>query len=104
MHAERQALVLGLDQACAIQSQLQQITGRKFTIDDHVDSHTLFNAIGKHGQTSEKRLRIDIFALRDSYTAGDMQRMSWIPGVDNPADALTRYKAMETSALTKTTT
>lgn len=101
MAAEINALVFGLDRAYAIQSQLQQLTGRKVTIDCPVDSRTLFNVIAKYDRTSEKRLQIDIFELRESYAAGDMQRLSWIPGVGNPADALTREKVMPTSPITK---
>lgn len=100
MPTEIHALVLRFDQTFSIQSQNQQRNGRLFEIEFHVYNRTLFNMIPKDGQNPEKRLQIDIFGLRESYSAGEIGRLSWIPGTNNPADALTRDKFMTTSPLT----
>lgn len=55
-----------------------------------IDSRTVFNVITKDGQTAEKRLQIDVLAIRQSYDAGELDKFSWIPGSINPADALTK--------------
>lgn len=88
--AEVHALVLAFDMAYVIQDMLHEILGRKIEIDAYVDSKTLFDVVAKDGNTSEKRLQIDIYALRESYDKGELSRLNWIPGNINPADGLTK--------------
>jgi hypothetical protein len=45
---------------------------------------------GKLGTTKEKRLMIDIMALRESYENREILEVRWINGLDNPADSLTK--------------
>ncbi|KAM4067162.1 polyprotein [Hirsutella rhossiliensis] len=50
------------------------------------------------GTTKEKRLMIDIMALRQSYERREILEVRWINGNDNPADAMTKAspnKALE---------
>jgi hypothetical protein len=52
----------------------------------------------KLGTTEEKRLMIDIMALRQSYEQREITEIRWIDGKDNPADAMTKStpnKALE---------
>ncbi len=42
--------------------------------------------------TSEKRLLIDLALLREAYEKRDISEIVWIPGNQNPADALTKLK------------
>jgi hypothetical protein len=51
----------------------------------------------KLGTTQEKRLIIDILALRQSYERKKIAEIRWIYNRDNPADALT--KAIANSSL-----
>jgi hypothetical protein len=44
----------------------------------------------KLGTTKEKRLMIDIMALRQSYERREITEIRWINGEDNPADAFTK--------------
>jgi hypothetical protein len=44
----------------------------------------------KLGTTREKRLMIDIMALRQSYKGREIAEIRWIHNQDNPADALTK--------------
>ncbi|KAM4064454.1 cwf18 domain containing protein [Hirsutella rhossiliensis] len=44
----------------------------------------------KLGTTKEKRLMIDIMALRQSYEKREITDIRWINGADNPADAMTK--------------
>jgi hypothetical protein len=47
----------------------------------------------KLGTTKEKRLMIDIMAIRQSYECRELSEIRWINGVSNPADAMTKSNA-----------
>ena len=55
-----------------------------------VDSMALFDTITTLHEGSEYRLRQTVQRIRDSFEAGDVNVIRWIPGVDNVADALTK--------------
>ncbi|KAI0991219.1 hypothetical protein K3495_g16968 [Podosphaera aphanis] len=62
------------------------------------DSYSLYECLVKLGTTKEKRLMIDIMALRQSYERREITDVRWIHGNDNPADAMTKAspnKALE---------
>jgi hypothetical protein len=44
---------------------------------------------GEAGNTKEKRLMIDIMALRQSYELRELQEVRWINGEGNLADSFT---------------
>lgn len=54
------------------------------------DSYSLYEAITKFGTTTEKRLIIDIMAVRESYERKEITEIRWINGEDSPADAMTK--------------
>lgn len=54
------------------------------------DSCSLYECLVKLGTTKEKRLMIDIMALRQSYEKREIAEIRWINGEDNPADAMTK--------------
>ena len=56
------------------------------------DSYSLYECLVKLGTTKEKRLMIDIMALRESYERRELYEIRWINGLDNPADAMTKAK------------
>lgn len=74
MAAEVQGLVLGFDYAFVIRQLLFEILGRKICLEAFVDSKTLFNVVGKDGATTDRRIQIDIYALRESYAKGELSR------------------------------
>lgn len=92
MAAELLALVHGFDHAYVVQFTLKELLGSTVQIDAYVDSRTTFNCVGKNANTLEKRLLIDAAALRQSVRRGEIRKIGWIPGLSNPADALTRKK------------
>ncbi|KAI0994351.1 hypothetical protein K3495_g13830 [Podosphaera aphanis] len=63
------------------------------------DSFSLYECLVKLGTTKEKRLMIDIMAIRESYERRELAEIRWINGKDNPADAMT--KANPVGALRK---
>jgi hypothetical protein len=95
-------MVAGVDMAYAISTTLRLITDRLSlpAIQTVVctDSYSLYKCLVKLGTTKEKRLMIDIMALRQSYERRELHEIRWIHGDDNPADALTKAapnKALE---------
>lgn len=56
------------------------------------DSFSLYECIVKLGTTKEKRLMIDIQAIRQSYERREVYEVRWIDGQDNPSDAMTKAK------------
>jgi hypothetical protein len=87
----------GVDITIAIGSTLNVIMNRLSL--PHVpivvctDSLSLYECLVKLGTTKEKRLMIDIMALREAYERGELKDIRWIDGRDNPADAMTKATA-----------
>ena len=61
------------------------------------DSYSLYECIVKLGTTREKRLMIDIMALREMYKRRELVDMRWINGSSNLADAI--IKALPNKAI-----
>jgi hypothetical protein len=87
----------GVDIAIAIRATLNVIINRLSL--PHVpivvctDSLSLYECLVKLSTTKEKRLMIDIMALREAYERGELKDIRWIDGRDNPADAMTKATA-----------
>ena len=56
----------------------------------YTDSYSLYECLVKLGTIKEKRLMIDIIALRQSYERRELTEVRWINGQDNPADVITK--------------
>jgi len=56
------------------------------------DSRSLYDCMVKLGTTTEKRLMIDVMAVREAYERRELSEFRWIEGPDNPADAMTKAK------------
>ena len=101
--AEIYGMVAGVDMAIAIGTTLEMITTQlsipTIPIIVCTDSFSLYECLVKLGSTKEKRLMIDIMALRQSYERRELFEIRWINGQDNPADSMTKLspnKALET--------
>jgi hypothetical protein len=92
--SEVYGMVAGVDMAYALASTLRQITERlgleAIPTIVCTDSYSLYECLVKLGTTKEKRLMIDIMALRQSYERRELQEIRWINGDDNLADAFTK--------------
>lgn len=99
MADEIQALVLGFDYAYIVKDLAKEIIGRKLKMEALVDSRTVFNVVAKDGQSTEKRLQIDVLALHQINDEGELNRIAWIPRSENPADSLTKPVLKDTSPL-----
>jgi hypothetical protein len=92
----------GFDSAAVVSATLHIITDQlelpRVPLVVCTDSYSLYECLVKLGTTKEKRLMIDILALRQSYEKREISEIRWIHGDDNPADALTKSspnKALE---------
>ncbi|KAK6211233.1 hypothetical protein QIS74_10497 [Colletotrichum tabaci] len=92
--SEVYGMVAGVDMAYAISTTLRMITDRlslpPIPTIVCTDSYSLYECLVKLGTTKEKRLMIDIMALRQSYERRELHEVRWINGSDNPADAFTK--------------
>jgi len=99
--SEIYGMVSGFDIGYVIANTLATITKRlnlpRIPLILCTDSFSLYQCIVQLGTTTEKRLMIDIIALRQSYENREVDEIRWIHGQDNPADAMT--KAMPNRAL-----
>ena len=99
--SEIYSMVGGVDIAIAINTTIKMITDQLGfshpAITVCMDSYSLYECLVKLGTTKEKRLMIDIMALRQSYERQEIAEIRWINGKDNPADAMT--KSMPNKAL-----
>lgn len=99
--SELYAMVSTTDMAISMSTTLKLITDQlslpKIPVVICTDSFSLYECLIKLGTTKEKRLMIDIMALRQSYERRELAEIRWIHGLDNPADAFT--KAKPTNAL-----
>jgi hypothetical protein len=100
--SEIYGMVGGVDMAIAINTTIKMITEQlgfsHTSIIVCTDSYSLYECLVKLGATKEKRLMIDIMALRQSYERREIMEIRWIDGKDNPADAMTKStpnKALE---------
>jgi hypothetical protein len=59
-----------------------------------MDSFSLYECMVKLGTTKEKRLMIDIMAIRQSYERRELPEIRWINGNSNPAAAMTKSNAI----------
>lgn len=88
-----------LDYALALSNELRSILGRKIQTILFTDSKCLFNTITKLPTVSEKRLLIEIAAIRETYTTGDLSNFAHVSSRHNLANVFTKAKADNTMLL-----
>ncbi|KAI1008166.1 hypothetical protein K3495_g77 [Podosphaera aphanis] len=89
--SELYAMCQGFDTACVLKDTVDKIIDEEVPIIVCIDSFSLFECLVKLGTTREKRLMIDLKALRQAYERREIAEIIWITGESNPADALTKY-------------
>ncbi|KAI0993907.1 hypothetical protein K3495_g14277 [Podosphaera aphanis] len=101
--SELYALTNGLDIGVVVKSSVNKILSAKFPHNADkkfssmpliicTDSKSLYDCLVKLGTTKEKRLMVDIMAIRESYERREISEIVWISGNKNPADSLTKEK------------
>lgn len=90
MAAEMHGMVLGFNHAFVVRDIISEMFERDTELEAYVDSKTVFEVLANQATTCEKRLQIDINALRESYDRGELAKVSWTPEKVNSADAVTK--------------
>lgn len=94
--SELYSMVAGADMAISLSTTYamicRQLSINNFPVVMCTDSFSLYECLVKLGTTKEKRLMIDIMALRQSYERRELAEVRWIEGDSNPADAMTKSK------------
>ena len=92
--SELYGMVAGIDMAISISTTLNMITKQlninQIPVVICTDSFSLYECMVKLGTTKEKRLMIDIMAIRQSYERRELSEIRWITGDSNPADSMTK--------------
>src|ERR1019366_6605580 len=95
--SELYAMTAGIDMAISISTTLNLII-RQLGMDAIptvicTDSFSLYECMVKLGTIREKRLMIDIMAIRQSYERRELSEIRWITSESNPADAMIKSAA-----------
>lgn len=100
--SELYATVHGIDYEIVIKTTIDQILNQlelpPIPLILCTDSYSLYDCLTKLGTTREKRLMIDVMALRQSYERREIAEVRWINGIHSPADSMTKKtptKALE---------
>lgn len=88
--AETYAFADAFDFAYCAKKDLELILRRKVPLMMFTDSNSLFDVITKCSQTRERRLMIDLQAVRSSYDNHEISDIGFLRGTNNPADGLTK--------------
>ena len=87
-------MVGGVDLAVASMTTRRMVTERlrlpTMPLVVCTDSYSLYKCLVKLGTTDEKRLMVDVLALRQLYERREIAEIRWISGSNNPADAFTK--------------
>lgn len=75
MAAEVDALVNAINNGYVICEVLEWTLERTIDIEAYVESCTLFNVVEKDSSTAERRLQINMFALRKTYGRREMKKL-----------------------------
>jgi hypothetical protein len=90
---ETLALADSFDSAFVIRHDLQAILGRKVPLLLLTDSESLFYTLTRDKYTRERRLLLDIAAVRNAYKSHEISNIGLIDSVYNLADPLTKVKS-----------
>lgn len=89
--SEVYAFCEGMDIGLAFQFALEAIIGRRIDVNMFTDSKSLLDTITRLSQASEKRLLIDIAAVREAHRKKEISNVGWVKSKNNLADGLTKY-------------
>lgn len=90
MAAEIFALCNGFDSGFAFKDLVEEILGQDVPLLSCTDSKTAWDTVTSLNSTTEKRLLIDLFGLREAYRKGEMSNICCIDTAVNPSDSMTK--------------
>ena len=90
--AETLALQEGLEEAMYIRTMIFELLGHKVPIVGYVDNRSLVEAVYSTKQVNDRRLRIDMGAIKELLN-GEVKQIKWTPGFSQVANCLTKRGA-----------
>jgi hypothetical protein len=90
--AEIFALLDGFDCGYVLKVWLERLFNKSLELHILTDSRTAYHTVTTLVITRERRLMVDLHLLREAYENREITRISWITGLSNPADGLTKVK------------
>ena len=94
----------GLEDAVFMRAILEEIKGlqkKSVPIDAHVDDKNIVEAMYSTKSVDDKRLRIDISAMKESGASGDVYCMKWCPGSVQLSNCMTKRGVQKSRLLLK---
>lgn len=91
--AEALSLLEGLENTCYIRQMLQEILGIvkiQIPIEAYIDNKSVTESIQSTKMVDDKRLRLDIAAIKELIETQQIQSVRWCPGKLQLADAMTK--------------
>lgn len=67
---------------------LKEVLGKEMEGRALLDLERILDMVTKDRNKTEKRLKIDLFSIKESYKNGEISRIIWIPGWHNPLYAI----------------
>lgn len=92
MAAEVYALAAAMDEAFTLRYDLEMLYRRHVPLNLFTDSKQVFDVITRATHPTEKRLMIDVAALRESYNRHEISYLGLISTENNVADAMTKLR------------
>lgn len=90
MAGEASAFIDGFDHAFLISRDLDMLLSKRLSISMYTDSKQLFDAMTRGKHTSERRLMIEIMAVRQAYRKLEIAGVALVSGDTNPAEGLSK--------------
>ena len=91
--AEALSLQEGLEDAIYLRQILLDLLSVVIPIEAYVDNKSVVEAIHSTKLVDDKRLRLDMGAIKESLQRGEVQRVSWCPGAAQLANCMTKRGA-----------
>ena len=88
--SETMAFADAFDMAFVIKIDLERMLGNSIPISMVTDSLSLFDVVTRASVFAEKRLLIDIEAVKGAYKSNEIETVGFVRTSNNPADALTK--------------
>lgn len=92
MAGEVFAFTAALDEAFTLRFGLEQLYGCHIPLTLFTDSKQLFDVVTRASHPTEKRLLIDVAAVREAYNRQDLSNVALVASKHNMADGLTKPK------------
>ena len=90
MAGEKYAFVDAFGHAYTIKHDLETLYNRPISLAMFTDSKQVFDVLTKASYPTERRLMVDVAAVRESYNTYEISNIGLVSGKDNPSDALTK--------------